>query len=63
MAVAAREAFRSIFFFRAGVAQATPRLGDARLYMNVEQAGELGWIRRRQEVAASSDRLETAVSE
>ena len=29
--------------------------------MNFEQAGELGWIRRRQKVAASSDRLETAL--
>ena len=29
--------------------------------MHFEQAGELGRIRRRQKVAASSDRLETAL--
>lgn len=44
----------------ASLAQPT-RLGQTRLYMNVEQAGQLGWIGRRQEVAASSDRLQTGV--
>ena len=51
---------RCAFFFRGSVAQATLRSDDARRYMNFEQAGELGWIRRRQKVAASRDRRETA---